>query len=71
MSITDHTVHGQDDEGAGALVTELLVEAGFVVDGSVTVPSEAVDIRTALNTGVIGGVDLIVTIGGWGFLRAT
>jgi len=66
VSITDHLVHGEDDQGAGALVTELLVEAGFVVDGTVTVPSEAVDIRTALNTGVIGGVDLIVTIGGVG-----
>ena len=66
MSITDHLVHGEDDAGAGALVTELLSEAGFVVDGSVTVPSEAVDIRTALNTGVIGGVDLIVTVGGVG-----
>ena len=66
VSITDHLVHGEDDAGAGALVTELLREAGFVVDGSVTVPSEAVDIRTALNTGVIGGVDLIVTVGGVG-----
>ena len=66
VSITDHLVHGEDDAGAGALVTELLQEAGFVVDGSVLVPSEAVDIRTALNTGVIGGVDLIVTVGGVG-----
>jgi molybdenum cofactor synthesis domain-containing protein len=66
VSITDHLVHGEDDQGAGALVAELLDEAGFVVDGTVTVPSEAVGIRTALNTGVIGGVDLIVTIGGVG-----
>ena len=42
VSITDHTLHGEDDGGAGALVTELLVEAGFVVDGSVTVPSDEV-----------------------------
>ena len=41
VSITDHLVHGEDDQGAGALVTELLAEAGFVVDGTVTVPSEA------------------------------
>ena len=45
-----------DDGGAAALVTELLTEAGFVVDGALAVPSEAVDIRSALNTGVIGGV---------------
>ena len=47
-------------------MTELLSEAGFVVDGSVAVPSDAVAIRTALNTAVIGGVDLVVTIGGTG-----
>ena len=70
VSITDHTLHGEDDGGAGALVTELLSEAGFVVDGSVAVPSDAVAIRTALNTAVIGGVDLVVTIGGTGVLAA-
>ncbi len=66
VSVTDDLVHGDGDHGAGALVTELLLEFGFVVDGSVAVPSEPVDIRSALNTGVIGGVDLIVTIGGTG-----
>lgn len=66
VSITDDTLHGEDDGGAGALVTELLAEAGFVVDGSVAVPSEEVAIRTALNTAVIGGVDLVVTVGGTG-----
>lgn len=66
VSVTDDLVHGDGDHGAGALVTELLLEAGFLVDGTVTVPSEAVDIRSALNTGVIGGVDLIVTVGGTG-----
>lgn len=66
VSITDHLLHGEDDEGAGALVTELLAEAGFVVDGTVVVPSDEVAIRTALNTAVIGGVDLVVTVGGTG-----
>ncbi|NNG35311.1 molybdenum cofactor synthesis domain-containing protein [Nakamurella aerolata] len=66
VSISDDLVHGQDDGGAAALVTELLTEAGFVVDGALAVPSEAVDIRSALNTGVIGGVDLLVTVGGTG-----
>ena len=66
VSVTDQLVHGKDDRGAGALVTELLTEAGFVVDGSVTVASDGGDIRNALNTAVIGGVDLVVTIGGTG-----
>ncbi|GAA4404360.1 MogA/MoaB family molybdenum cofactor biosynthesis protein [Tsukamurella soli] len=50
----------------GALVTELLEEAQFVVDGVVVVPSDEVAVRNALNTAVIGGVDLAVTIGGVG-----
>lgn len=66
VSVTDRLVHGEGDGGSGALVTELLTEAGFVVDGSVTVASDAVDIRNALNTAVIGGVDLVVTVGGTG-----
>ncbi|GGL88235.1 MogA/MoaB family molybdenum cofactor biosynthesis protein [Nakamurella endophytica] len=66
VSITDQLVHGQGDNGAGALVTELLAEAGFTVDGTVTIASDAVDIRNALNTAVIGGVDLVVTVGGTG-----
>lgn len=66
VSISDDLVHGQHDFGAGALVTELLIEAGFTVDGSVAVPSDPTDIRNALNTAVIGGVDLVVTVGGTG-----
>jgi molybdenum cofactor synthesis domain-containing protein len=37
-----------------------------VVDGSVVVAGELVGIRSALNTAVIGGVDLVVTVGGTG-----
>lgn len=66
VSVTDQLINGVDESGAGALVAELLHEAAFVVDGTVAVPSDDVDIRSALNTGVIGGVDLIVTIGGTG-----
>lgn len=66
VTVSDRLSHGEADEGIGALVTELLVEAGFVVDGTVVVPSDAVIIRNALNTAVIGGVDLVVTIGGTG-----
>lgn len=66
VSISDQLVHGEDDAGAGALVSELLTEAGFAVDALVAVPSDGTDIRNALNTAVIGGVDLVVTIGGTG-----
>ena len=66
VSVSDRFVHGDGDGGSGALVTELLSEAGFAVDGTVTVPSDSADIRNALNTAVIGGVDLVVTVGGTG-----
>ncbi|HEU0087303.1 MAG TPA: MogA/MoaB family molybdenum cofactor biosynthesis protein [Pseudonocardiaceae bacterium] len=64
--VDDRVVHGEHEDVTGPLVTELLEEAGFVVDGSVIVAGEAVDIRNALNTAVIGGVDLVVTVGGTG-----
>ncbi len=64
--VDDRVAHGEHEDATGPLVTELLEEAGFVVDGSVVVAGESVDIRNALNTAVIGGVDLVVTVGGTG-----
>jgi molybdenum cofactor synthesis domain-containing protein len=66
VSVSDQLMHGDDDAGAGALVTELLAEAGFTVDGTIAVPSDEMNIRNAINTAVIGGVDLVVTLGGTG-----
>lgn len=66
VSISDQLVHGEPDARTGALVSELLTEANFAVDGTVSVPSDETDIRNAINTAVIGGVDLVVTVGGTG-----
>src|SRR5258705_10952990 len=63
--VDDRTAHGEEDQ-SGPLVTELLGEAGFVVDGVVVVSADEVEIRNALNTAVIGGVDLVVSVGGTG-----
>jgi molybdenum cofactor synthesis domain-containing protein len=63
--VDDRTAHGDEDH-SGPLVTELLTEAGYVVDGVVAVAADEVDIRNALNTAVIGGVDLVVSVGGTG-----
>lgn len=63
--VDDRTAHGGVDS-FGPLVTELLSEAGFLVDASVTVQAEEVEIRNALNTAVIGGVDLVISVGGTG-----
>ena len=64
--VDDRVNHGEVEDRIGPLVAELLEEAGFVVDGAITVPGEAVAIRNALNTAVIGGVDLVITVGGTG-----
>lgn len=64
--VDDRVAGGEHGDTTGPLVTELLEEAGFVVDGSVVVAGEAVHIRNALNTAVIGGVDLVITVGGTG-----
>ena len=64
--VDDRTAHGDEQDHSGPLVTELLTEAGFVVDGVVVVSADEVEIRNALNTAVIGGVDLVVSVGGTG-----
>jgi molybdenum cofactor synthesis domain-containing protein len=64
--VDDRTAHGDEEDHNGPLVTELLGEAGFVVDGAVVVSADEIEIRNALNTAVIGGVDLVVSVGGTG-----
>lgn len=64
--VDDRTAHGESDDKVGPLVTELLEETGFIVDGTVAVHAEPVAIRNALNTAVIGGADLVITIGATG-----
>ncbi len=64
--VDDRRARGVEEDHSGPLVTELLAEAGFVVDGVVVVPCDEAEIRKALNTAVIGGVDLVVSVGGTG-----
>lgn len=64
--VDDRVSHAEHEDTMGPLVTELLEETGFIVDGVVAVRGETVDIRNALNTAVIGGVDLVITVGGTG-----
>lgn len=52
--VNDRTAHG-DQDTSGPLVTELLAEAGFVVDGVVVVENDLSEIQNAVNTAVIGG----------------
>ena len=55
-----------DDERTGELMVELLEEDGYRVDAVVTAPSEKRQVRKALETAVVGGADLVVTVGGVG-----
>lgn len=62
--VADHTLDAGED--TDRLVTELLIEAGFAVDAVVTVRSKKSQIRQAIETAVVGGVDLVLTVGGTG-----
>jgi molybdenum cofactor synthesis domain-containing protein len=64
--VDDRTAHGDTVDATGPLVSELLIEAAFIVDAIVVVAADEVEIRNALNTAVIGGADLVITVGGTG-----
>lgn len=64
--VDDRVAHGEVAGPLGPLVGELLGEAGFHVDATIVVSGDEVEIRNALNTAVIGGVDLVVSVGGVG-----
>lgn len=62
--VTDYS--SEEDAATGKLVTELLLEADFAVDAVVQVRSKKSQIRQAIETAVVGGADLVLTIGGVG-----
>lgn len=63
--VGDHRYAAPDDT-TGEMVAELLQEVGFEIDGVVLVKSKKSEIRKAIETGVVGGVDLVLTLGGTG-----
>lgn len=56
-----------DETRSGDLAAELIHEQGFTVDAIVTVGPRKSAIRKALQTAVVGGADLVVTVGGTGY----
>lgn len=62
--VTDHPENYA--EHTARLCQELLEEADFRVDGSLVVRSKKSKIRQAIETAVVGGVDLVLTVGGTG-----
>ncbi|WKD59626.1 MogA/MoaB family molybdenum cofactor biosynthesis protein [Corynebacterium caspium] len=62
--VADHLPNAGKD--TASLLTELLEEAGFTVDGVVNVAAARKEVRRAIDTGVIGGADLVITVGGTG-----
>ena len=62
--VGDHKLDSGPD--TDRLVAELLSEGGFVVDAVVEVRSKRSQIRKAIEMGVIGGADLVLTVGGTG-----
>lgn len=62
--VADHSL--QTGHDADRLITELLEEDGFAVDAVVEVRAKKSAIRKAIETAVVGGVDLVLTVGGVG-----
>ncbi|MEJ5927576.1 molybdopterin-binding protein [Corynebacterium sp. H128] len=62
--VADHALPAGHD--ADRLVTELLAEDGFAVDAVVEVRAKKSAIRQVIETAVVGGVDLVLTVGGVG-----
>ncbi|MCX7538601.1 MogA/MoaB family molybdenum cofactor biosynthesis protein [Corynebacterium antarcticum] len=62
--VTDQIADDRDD--TDRLVTELLQEDHFTVDAVVKVTSTKSAIRKAIETAVVGGADLVITVGGTG-----
>lgn len=58
--------HFEDPEATTALMVELLEEANFSVDAVVSAANTKREIRKALDTAVVGGADLVITLGGVG-----
>lgn len=58
--------HFEDADSAASLMVELLEEQGFSVDAVVSTGAVKREIRKALDTAVVGGADLVVTLGGVG-----
>ena len=56
----------EGENRSGELVAELLSEEDFLVDAVLQVESRKPAIRQAIQTAVVGGADLVVTIGGTG-----
>lgn len=62
--IDDHA--GEQSASIGPLMTELLEEEAFLVSGVVSVMSEEAELRKALETAIVGGMDVVITVGGTG-----
>ena len=58
--------HFENPDGAASLMVELLEEDGYSVDAVVSTGAVKREIRKALDTAVVGGADLVVTVGGVG-----
>ncbi|MDK8306462.1 molybdopterin-binding protein [Corynebacterium imitans] len=63
--VGDHRYESPGDN-TDKMVAELLGEYGYHVDGVVRTKSKKSEIRKVIETGVVGGVDLVLTLGGTG-----
>jgi cyclic pyranopterin phosphate synthase len=67
ITVSDRAHQGTRSDASGPLLSSLLADVGFVVDGVTVVPDEADAVTEALRDAVAAGIDLVVTTGGTGF----
>ena len=67
ITVSDRCYRGERADEGGPAVSELLMGAGYAVDGIVTVPDEQPVIERALRQAAADDIALCVTTGGTGF----
>jgi cyclic pyranopterin phosphate synthase len=67
VTVSDRSAAGTREDRSGPLLASLLREIGFEVDDVAVVPDEVDAVAVAVQEGVRGGRDLVVTTGGTGF----
>jgi molybdenum cofactor synthesis domain-containing protein len=66
ITCSDGAARGEREDRSGPIVRDLLVSAGFEVDGIVVVPDDVDAISGAIARATAEGVRLVVTTGGTG-----
>lgn len=69
ITVSDRCYNNIYDDLTGPAVSDILINSGYDVIGTVIVPDDIVKIKQALNKAIDDNVNLIITAGGTGFSK--